>query len=56
MSGIKAPSHGCWYLASVKHFPGVSDGKESACNAGVQYLDWKGPLEKEMETYSRVLA
>ena len=34
MSEIQAPSHGCWYLASVKRFPGGSDGKESALNAG----------------------
>ena len=31
-------------------FPGGSDGKESACNAGSQVpsLGWEDPLEKEM--------
>ena len=39
-------------------FPGGSDHKESACNAGdqVQSLDWKDPLEKGMATYSSILA
>ena len=35
-------------------FPGVSDGKESSCNAGE--LDWEDPLEKEMATHSSILA
>ena len=35
-------------------FPGVSDGKEAACNAGD--LGWKDPLEKEMATHSSILA
>ena len=39
-------------------FPGGSDGKASSCNAGdpVQSLDWEEPLEKEMATYSSILA
>ena len=39
-------------------FPGGSDGKESACNAGdlVQSLGREDPLEKEMATHSSVLA
>ena len=39
-------------------FPGGSDHKESACNAGdqVQSLGWKDPLEKGMATYSSILA
>ena len=34
-------------------FPGGSDGKESACNAGSQVpsLGWEDPLEKEMATF-----
>ena len=35
-------------------FPGGSDGKESACNAGD--LGWEDPLEKGMATHSRILA
>ena len=39
-------------------FPGGSDSKESACNAGdgVQSLSWKDPLEEEMATHSSILA
>ena len=39
-------------------FPGGSDGKEFACNAGywVQSLDQEGPLEKGIATHSSVLA
>ena len=40
-------------------FPGGSDGKTSAHNAGetqVQFLDWEDPLEKEMATHSSILA
>ena len=39
-------------------FPGGSDSKESACNAGdqVQSLGWKDPLEEEMATHSSILA
>ena len=38
-------------------FPGVSDGKASACNARdrVQFLGWEDPLEKEMATHSSIL-
>ena len=35
-------------------FPGGSDGKESACNAGDP--GWKDPLEKGMATHSSILA
>ena len=48
-------------------FPGGSDGKKSACNAGdlslipgfdpwVRSLGQKDPLEKEMATHSSILA
>ena len=39
-------------------FPGGSDSKESACNAGdlVPSLGWEGPLEKRMATHSSILA
>ena len=40
-------------------FPGGSDGKESACNAGGSRFDpWikKIPLEEEMATHSSILA
>ena len=39
-------------------FPGGSDSKESACNAGdlVPSLGWEGPLEKEMATHCSILA
>ena len=35
---------------------GGSDSKESACNAGYQFLGWEGPLEKEMAAHSSILA
>ena len=35
-------------------FPGGSDGKESACNAGD--LGWKDPLEEGMAIHSSILA
>ena len=35
-------------------FPGGSDGKESACNAGD--LGWEDPLEEGMATHSGILA
>ena len=39
-------------------FPGVSDGKESACSAGdvVPSLGQEDPLGKGTATYSRILA
>jgi len=39
-------------------FPGDSDGKESACNAGdlVQSLGREDPLEKGMVTHCSILA
>jgi len=45
------------YINKTKGFPGGSDDKESACNAGV----WgsiprsQGPLDTGMATYSSVL-
>ena len=38
-------------------FPGGSDGKASACNAGDpgSILGWEDPLEKEMATHSSTL-
>ena len=38
----------------AKGFPGGSDGKESACNAGD--LGWENPLEEGMATHSSILA
>ena len=39
-------------------YPGDSDGKVSAYNAGgpVRSLGWEDPLEKEMATHSSILA
>jgi len=39
-------------------FPGGSDGKGSACNAGdlCSIPGWEDPLEKEMATHSTILA
>ena len=41
-----------------KGFPGVSDSKESSCNAGtqVQSLGQEDPLERGMTTHSSILA
>ena len=39
---------------SLTRFPGGSDGKASACNAGD--LGWEDPLEKEMAVHSSTLA
>ena len=39
---------------SLTRFPGGSDGKASACNAGD--LGWEDPLEKEMAVHSSSLA
>ena len=40
-----------------KVFPGGSDSKESACNAGDlgSILGWEDPLERGMATHSSVL-
>ena len=37
-------------------FPGGSDGKESACNAGdqVRFLGWEDPLEKGTAIHSNL--
>ena len=42
----------------MKGFPGGSDGKVSACNAGdqVRSLDQEDPLEKGMATHSDMLS
>ena len=37
-------------------FPGGSDSKESASNAGDRSLGGEDPLEKEMSTYSSILS
>ena len=37
-------------------FPAGSDGKESACNAGVLGLGWEDALEEGMATHSSFLA
>ena len=44
---------GLW-TAAQKGFPGGSDGRASACNAG----DWgqEDPLDKEMAPHSSILA
>ena len=46
-------------LLLVQGFPGNSEVKASACNAGdlwVQSLGQEDPLEKEMATHSSILA
>ena len=50
--------HFCFPLHVGSYFPGGSDDKESACNAGDLSLipGWEDPLKKEMATYSSVLA
>ena len=42
----------------IQSFPGGSDGKAFACNAGDLglILDWEDPLEKQMATDSSTLA
>ena len=44
----------CLWLCTFTGFPGGSDGKPSACNAGD--LGWEDPLEKEVATHSSTLA
>ena len=48
----------CSLVPSILDFPGGSDGKESACNAGdeVQSLGWEDLLQKRMVTNSSILA
>ena len=43
---------------NIRGFPGGSDGKESACNAGdpVQSMGQEDPLEKEKATHFSILA
>ena len=47
-----------YFLPLFKGFPGGSVSKESACIAGDpdSILEWENPLEKEMATYSSILA
>ena len=42
----------------IYRLPGGSDGKESACSAEISFesLSQEDPLEKEMTTYSSILA
>ena len=53
---------GCWIQLESSQinvgFPGGSDGKEPARDAGTQlwYLGWEYPLEEEMTTHSSNLA
>ena len=48
----------CTYFRVLGGFPGGSDCKESACNAvtRVQTLGQEDPMEKEMATFSSILA
>ena len=48
----------CAYFRVLGGFPGGSDGKESASNAvtRVQTLGQEDPMEKEMATFSSILA
>ena len=48
----------CLLLKILQGFPGGSDGKESACNAGDVglILSQENPLEEEMATHSTILA
>ena len=47
-----------WGQTMAEGFPGGSDGKASACNAGdpVRFLGREDPLEKEMAIHSSTLA
>ena len=53
--GSRAQAQQLWCLGC---FPGGSDGKVSACNAGgpVRSLGREDPPEKEMATHSSILA
>ena len=55
MSGKISKYHTIFFLLG---FPGGSDSKESACNAGDlgSILGWEEPLEKGMATHSSILA
>ena len=48
----------CLLLKILQGFPGGSDGKESACNAGDVglILSQENPLEEEMATHSNSFA
>ena len=45
-------------ILTTQDFPGGSDGKASAYNAGdwVQFLGWEDLLENKMATHSSILA
>ena len=47
-----------YYYSIQLGFPGGSEGKASACDAGhrIQSPGWEDPLEKEMATHSNTLA
>jgi len=47
-----------WRTLIIRGFPGGSDGKESACDAGDPgfILSWEDPLEKGMVTHCSILA
>ena len=47
-----------WHLRVCLGFPGGSEVKASACNAGdwVRSLGWEDPLEKEMAIHSSIIA
>ena len=47
-----------YLLPLCRAFPGGSVSKESTCIAGDpdSILEWENPLEKEMATYSSILA
>ena len=53
-TNIQIDTHRCTHKLV---FPGGSDGKESACNAGDQVpsLGWEDPLEKGMATHCSIL-
>ena len=42
--------------SNMGSFPGGSEGKESACNAGDLCFGREDPMEKEMATHSSTLA
>ena len=55
---VMAPVRHLAYANVLQGFPGGSDGKESACNAGDLHSipDWEDPLEKGKATHSSILA
>ena len=51
------PFRSWWWVIRQEDFPGGSDGKESACNAGDpgSIPGQEDPLEKGMATHSNIL-